>query len=114
MHKGFNRRKYVRVEAKCQFKLLSSVSPILYSVELADISKGGAFTITNHRPKLNETVTIYVFNTYGHQLFTINGVIKNHRSINTGFRLARGCGIQFCEELTEEQFSQVTELAEKL
>ena len=109
MHKGVQKRSYVRFSASCQFRVTTSLSRISYGVEVKNISRGGAFIITNHTPPVGEVINVEVLDRYGRTLFNCSSQIKSIRSISNEFGHKSGLGIQFTEVLTDNQLEQLAE-----
>ena len=102
------KRKYERKSSGGLFRVYTSVTNCAYTVNLKDISKGGTFIRTKHRPKVDETITFIVLDDDNKDRFVGNARVAWCKE--NGPEADRGFGIQFEKEFAEEI---VRELHEK-
>ena len=107
MHKGLQKRSHERVPTRFGFRIRTSASRMAFSVDLGDISRSGAFIITEHVPQIDEVIDIEVLNTYGKKIFNCRGRVKNIHSRGSGYGGNLGFGVRFTEDLTFEQLEQL-------
>lgn len=100
------KRRHERRASGGLFRLYSSVTRGAYTVELKDISKGGAFIRSRHRPQLNETITFVVLDDNNRDRFVGNARVVWLKE--TGAELERGFGIQLERHLAEEMLAELT------
>lgn len=94
------RRKHERKPSNKPFRIYTSVTRGAYTIYLKDISKGGAFIRTKHKPKVNETITYVVLDDYSKDRFVGNARVAWCKE--TGPEAVRGFGIELEKEFMEE------------
>jgi len=94
------KRKYERKPSNAIFRIYTSVTCCAYTVNLKDISKGGAFIRTKHQPKANETITYVVLDDTNTDRFVGNARVAWCKE--NGPEADRGFGIEVEKELMEE------------
>jgi hypothetical protein len=109
MHKGIQKRAHERLPTSCQFRVTTSLSRISYGVHVSNISRAGAFIISDHIPPVGEIINIEVLDSYGRKLFNCSSQVKNVRNNFNEFGSKLGFGVQFTEALTLDQLDQLTE-----
>ncbi len=101
------KRRHPRIPTTGIMKVYTSLTNCKYTVQLKDISRGGAFIRTKHLPKIGEIITyIIVDDASFRELFIGNAIVKwikdgkcNEDEI--------GFGIELDKELEEEVFKQI-------
>lgn len=98
------KRKHERIKSTGVMKVYTSISAAKYTVNIGDISKGGAFIRTKHLPKIGEIITyIIVDDKTFKELFIGNAEVawikEKGDEKNVGF------GIELEKELTDEIFA---------
>ncbi len=86
------KRKHERKPSNGVFRIYTSVTCCAYTVQLKDISKGGAFIRTKHQPKVNETITHVVLDDSNRDRFVGNARVAWHKE--NGPEADRGFGIE--------------------
>jgi len=101
------KRRHERKPSNRLFRIYTSITRGAYTVHLKDISKGGAFIRTEHRPKVNETITFVVLDEYNKDRFVGNARVVWCKE--TGPEAGRGFGIELEKELMEEILEELHE-----
>lgn len=101
------KRKHPRIQKMGIMRLYTSLSTCKYTVNLRDISRGGAFIKTKHIPKMGEIVTYIIVdeNSYK-ELFIGNAVVKWIKDKNCT-EDEMGFGIELEKELEDEVFKAI-------
>ena len=101
------KRRHERKPSNRLFRIYTSITRGAYTVHLKDISKGGPFIRTEHRPKVNETITFVVLDEYNKDRFVGNARVVWCKE--TGPEAGRGFGIELEKELMEEILEELHE-----
>jgi len=109
MQKGIQKRSYERFPTSCQFRVTTSLSRISYGVAVTDISRAGAFIISEHSPPVGEVINIEVLDSYGRKLFDCSSQVRNVRRIFNEFGSNSGFGVHFTDVFTLDQLEQLAE-----
>ncbi len=101
------KRKHPRIQATGVMRVYTSLTNCKYTVQLKDISRGGAFIRTKHLPTIGEIITyIIVDDASFKELFIGNAIVKwvKDRNCNED---EIGFGIEMDKELEDEVFKAI-------
>ncbi|MBF0442885.1 MAG: PilZ domain-containing protein [Oligoflexales bacterium] len=100
-----NVQRYKRENISTEFKVYTSAVPGKYTVELANISRKGAFIKNPHYPKIGETISYMLVDTYDREVFMGNARVVWHKE-NCSKR-ERGYGIELENELSADFLDRI-------
>lgn len=102
-----DKRKHPRIQKTGIMRIYSSLSTCKYTVEVRDISRGGAFIRTKHLPKIGEIITYIIVDDQSYkELFIGNAEVKWIKDKNCN-EDEIGFGIELDKELEEEVFKAI-------
>jgi len=67
------KRRYLRAPSDKIFRIYTSLTAVKQTVRVSDISDGGVFIKTKHLPKVGETISFVVLDSYGMEQGFENG-----------------------------------------
>ena len=95
---GHEKRKHPRHTSNALLRVYTDITNCAYTLQLKDISKGGAFVRTDHVPNIGDIITYVILDKNFKQRFVGNAKVV--RVVPEG--IDRGFAIELEKELVDE------------